>query len=107
MIDRPRRQRPARRAFTESSSDRRRFLMESWDILNPSAIGDSSALRRLLLHPFTGGGPMRLLESSAPRRRSRGGTLASVLVHAAVIGGAVVGTAKAGIPDDSPVEVAL
>jgi len=50
---------------------------------------------------------MRLLESSATRRRARGGTAASILVHVLVIGAAVVGTAKAGIPDDGPAEVAL
>jgi protein TonB len=50
---------------------------------------------------------MRLLESSATRRRSRGGTAASILVHVLVIGSAVFGTATAGIPDDAPREVAL
>lgn len=51
---------------------------------------------------------MRLLESSATRRRARGGTAASILVHVLVIGAAVVGTAKAGIPDDdAPSEVTL
>jgi protein TonB len=50
---------------------------------------------------------MRLLESSAPRRRARGGTAASILVHVTIIGAAVFGTAKAGIPDDGPSEVTL
>jgi periplasmic protein TonB len=46
---------------------------------------------------------MRLLESSAPRRRSRGGTLVSVAVHAAVIVGAAAATADAGLTDDEGV----
>src|SRR5688500_11793018 len=40
---------------------------------------------------------MRLIESSAPRRRNRAGTLLSVAAHAAVIVAAVTATADAGI----------
>ena len=49
---------------------------------------------------------MRLLESSHAPRRGRAGTLASVAIHVAVIGGALVATAHAhdALVDDGPPE---
>jgi protein TonB len=46
---------------------------------------------------------MRLLESNATKRRTRGGTVLSILVHVTVIGAAVVATARAGVPEDETV----
>ncbi|MDF1505549.1 hypothetical protein PYV61_21535, partial [Roseisolibacter sp. H3M3-2] len=45
-----------------------------------------------------------LPESRRPRRRSTGGMAASVVLHAALIGVAVVATARAGVAPPRPPE---
>src|SRR5688500_4696417 len=48
-----------------------------------------------------------LIESNAPRERRRGGTIASIAIHTAVIAGAIVATASAKAKPESvtdPVE---